>query len=96
MATTDNTKTDSGHMPKTVREQIFYMYGHIMGLETNAVGNVMINANWIADNFDKALQLAYEEELPKIAYRDVELPKGMSIASTSYPPKSVNHCSDSF
>ena len=87
MATKVMEKTTvKGYMPKTVREQLFYMYGNIMGLEADESGNVSVNINWIVDNFDKALELADNEKLPTITYRDYrneELPKGTFVSSTS-------------
>lgn len=90
MATKAMKKTTvKGYTPQTVREQLFYMYGNIIGLEADDDGFVKLHVNWIADNFNKALELANSENLPQITYRDVEPPKGMFVSSTDYPVKRV-------
>lgn len=82
--------------PETVREQLFYIDGYLRSLKEDEDGYVKVHVDWLIGEIGTALQLAYNEKLPKITYRDVELPKGTLVTSTDYPQKSVNHCSDSF
>ena len=79
--------------PETVREQLFYMDGYIRSLEEDENGYVKIHVDWLIGTLGAALQLAHDEKLPKITYRDVELPKGTIVSSTDYPPANSG-CSD--
>ena len=89
--------TSENYKPKTVREQLFYVLGRLYNLEQpNADGYVNIEINSLMSDLEFALELADNEKTPLITYRDVEFPKGTSVTSTNYPPKSVNYCSDSF
>lgn len=75
--------------PETVREQLFYMNGYLRSLEEDENGYVKIHVDWLIGEIGTALQLAHNEKLPKITYRDVELPKGTLVSSTDYPVKRV-------
>ena len=75
--------------PETVREQLFYMDGYLRSLEEDESGYVKIHVNWLIREIGTALQLAHNDNLPKITYRDVELPKGTLVSSTDYPVKRV-------
>lgn len=81
--------TSENYMPKTVREQLFYMNGYIRSLEEDENGYVKIHVDWLIGALGAALQLAHDEKLPTITYRDVELPKGTFVSSTDYPVKRV-------
>lgn len=87
---------DENYMPKTVREQLFYIIGMLNSMDQDENGCINVNHNMIIEQLTIATKIGYENNLPKITYRDVELPKGTLVTSTDYPPKSVNHCSDSF
>lgn len=76
--------------PKTVREQLFYMNGCLKSFKEDDNGCVNIPLSWLIEEISIALQLAHNETFPTITYRDYrneDLPKGMSISSTSYPLK---------
>ena len=77
--------------PETAREQLLYMLGQMDSFEEDENGYVKIHIDWLLDGISTALQLSYNEKLPKIAYRDVELPKGTLVTSTGYPPANSNY-----
>ena len=75
--------------PKTVREQLFYIDGCLRSLEEDENGCAKVCIDWLIREIGTALELAYNEKLPMITYRDVELPKGTFVSSTDYPVKQI-------
>jgi hypothetical protein len=75
--------------PQTVREQLFYIDGCLRHLEEDENGCIKVCGDWLIREIGIALQLAYNEKLPTITYRDIELPKGTFVSSTDYPVKRI-------
>lgn len=71
------------YMPKTMREQIFYIIGMLKGMEKDENGCVNINCDRLIEQLTIATEIGYENNIPLVNYREVGLAELTNVTSTN-------------
>ena len=58
------------YLPKTVREQIFYIIGNLNGMERDEDGFVKVHHDTLMEQLAIVANLDYENKIPQVGWRE--------------------------